>query len=202
MNEARKLCETVYLPLFFFSGNCSGNLKVFSYFLVSTSSGFHGYRVGNMNKIHPWFSCLVGSWLTWLLYLIYTWHIVSWYTYEKTPQSDERYHKGRPKAGLRYYNYTQGLSSPYIIIHQKRRTGPRISVNPWYIGTCVKKKCKIILLGKSRNSIFGGHLVNVKRFPQQRFDTVKTEVKKTFPQLLEIELSHWDIYSYGDDLTR
>jgi len=32
-------------------------------------------------------------------------------------------------------------------------------------------------------------MVNVKRFPQQAFDTVKTEVKKTFPQLLEIELS-------------
>jgi len=67
--------------------------------------------------------------------------------------------------------------------------GPRIFVNPCCIRTYVKKKCKIILLGKSRNSILGGHMVNVKRFPQQAFDTVKTEVKKTFPQLLEIELS-------------
>ena len=78
---------------------------------------------------------------------------------------------------------------------------PRFFVSPYIPTTYVKKKCKIILLGKSRNSIFSGHMVNVKRFPQQRFDTVKTEVKKTFPHLPKIELSPCHVWSYGFHLT-
>ena len=42
--------------------------------------------------------------------------------------------------------------------------------------TCHKQISK-----KTQILILGGHMVNVKRLPQQAFDTVKTEVKKTFP---------------------
>jgi len=45
-----------------------------------------------------------------------------------------------------------------------------------------KKKDQNKFLAKYRISILGGHMVSVNRFPQQAFDTVKTEVKKTFPQ--------------------
>ena len=44
-----------------------------------------------------------------------------------------------------------------------------------------QKKVQNKFLEKTQILILGGHMVNVKRFPQQAFDTVKTEVKKTFP---------------------
>ena len=79
--------------------------------------------------------------------------------------------------------------------------GPRFFVNPCCIRTYVKKKCKIVLLGKSRNSILGGHMGNGKRLPQQPYYTVKTEVKKTFPQRPKIELSACRVWTYDFHLT-
>ena len=45
-----------------------------------------------------------------------------------------------------------------------------------------QKKDQNKFSAKYQISFFGGHMVSVNRFPQQVFDTVKTEVKKTFPQ--------------------
>ena len=44
-----------------------------------------------------------------------------------------------------------------------------------------QKKVQNKFFEKTQILILGGHMVNVKRFPQHPFDTVKTEVKKTFP---------------------
>ncbi len=52
-----------------------------------------------------------------------------------------------------------------------------------------QKKVQNKFRHKYQISILGGHPRNGKRLPQQPYYTVKTEVKKTFPQRPNIELS-------------